>query len=258
MKGFLGGKNFKGKKVQEIFRRKRSNFTLIELLIVISIIAILAGMLLPALNSAREKGRAASCQSNLKSIGTAHSMYQGDNQDFICPSAYSASTTGEVWSVFLMPHLGMPNATPYDSTTYYVPGAKVFRCPSHTKNVDKNYPRSYATNIYLMRKYGDGVGNDTIAPPKYLPKVTRIRKGSSIILTLDCQTPQTVATVGGRLTFIRNTAEEVDLGWIYDRSANYVVKPHSKSSNTLYLDGHVKSVKKITTENWPTVAEVYK
>ena len=64
-------------------RQKNGNFTLIELLIVVAIIAILAGMLLPALNSAREKARSISCLSKIKQVNLEMNMYADSHDDYL-------------------------------------------------------------------------------------------------------------------------------------------------------------------------------
>ena len=67
---------------------KKRSFTLIELLVVIAIIAILAGILMPALSSARERAANTTCKNNIASVGKFMSFYVADNNDFACPYRY--------------------------------------------------------------------------------------------------------------------------------------------------------------------------
>lgn len=77
-------------------RGSKQFFTLIELLVVIAIIAILAGMLLPALNNARESGRSADCMNKQKQISSAILQYAGDNNEYALPM-YTGTQGGGHW-----------------------------------------------------------------------------------------------------------------------------------------------------------------
>ena len=110
--------------------KKNNRFTLIELLVVIAIIGILAGMLLPALNKARERARSTTCKNNLRQIGVTLTLYAQDNHNFL-PFVTSMPSVADA--------LGLPNL-PESMEDYVDKDNRIYRCVS-----DTNPENSYTT-----------------------------------------------------------------------------------------------------------------
>ncbi len=78
---------------------RRRGFTLVELLVVVAVIALLIGLLLPALGKARESGRELKCASNIRNIGTAATMYTASTEVYPLAYVYASSERGFGWRV---------------------------------------------------------------------------------------------------------------------------------------------------------------
>ena len=195
-------------------------FSLIELLVVISIIAILAGLLLPALNAAREKAHSTACFSNLKQIHLASQMYANDFE--WCLSYSGAGSSGNY-------------VAKLDSMNYLKYG-KVWECPveiSGVRNMGRSDPHLgiNAQSFGYFDTNSGNVGSLIQTPPVRFSAFSRMRNASSTINFAD--TP-VVKSMNGMVTALWRPAGAITdvAGGNYALSRKY---PVAKPYGVIYL-----------------------
>lgn len=181
---------------------KKNGFTLIELLVVISIIAILAAMLLPALRNARESGRRAACQNNLKQLSYVMLMYTQDWDEYF-PPYEGKDFLGKRWDYLLYEAIGEK------------PG--VFWCPSHKPNASSYTP---GVNSYCVNQQLTGVSG--VLPTL---KLSSVNNPIAVVMLYDVREDgaRTIGWQFGLQTFV----------------PSYISARHSYGDNIAFVDGHV-------------------
>lgn len=214
--------------------KRRGGFTLIELLVVIAIIAILAAILFPVFAQAREAARKASCESNLKQLGTAAAMYSqdydgrviiGSGCGFDSPNGCNTGSPepGLQWTWVTQP---------------YIKNWNVLKCPSDPRDINTD-PSSYGINnagLLDLSTWAQGVNESAIPAPAETVMLMEGGNGGHSDLSAGNNTNAERMIGDTTIWTAWDRVAHDNTGWNWSDK----LPRHGDGNDVLFCDGHVK------------------